>query len=236
MKNLWILAAFLFVIGCDDDPEPIKPAVEININHTWNDQSLELNKWYTTAQADSFMPTVFLYHLNNVVLVTESGKELAYEDWHLVNYSEGNYQLKYDDLEDHKVKSIKFTVGVEDSIDNYDGTLNAKFTDPMYWGMAMGYINVKLEGNSMKDGKEGLVYYHIGGYSGSNQTARNITLELPKSIEMAPGSNVLNLDMNLAEFFSSPNEIDISVTNNVQTVGADAVRIAQNWDNMFSVE
>ncbi len=236
MKNFWILAAFLFVVGCDEDPPEVKPAVEVNINHTWNGESLSLNKWYTTEQTDSFMPTVFIYHLNNVVLVTESGKEMAYDDWHLVNYSQGNYSMKFDDLDDNKIKSIKFTIGVEDSAVNWNGTLNAVFTDPMYWGMAMGYINFKLEGNSMIDGTEGLAYYHIGGYTATNQTARNITLDLPKSIEMAPGSNVLNIDMNLADFFSSPNAIDIATTNDVQRVGPDAVRIAENFDSMFSVD
>jgi hypothetical protein len=236
MKNIWILVAVLFVAGCDDDPPEVKPAVEINLNHSWDGEALALNTWYTNAQADSFMPTVFIYHLNHVVLVTEQDNELAYEDWHLINYKDGNYQLKYDDIEDNKIKAIKFTIGVEDSLANWNGTLNAQFTDPMYWGMAMGYINFKLEGSTMKDGKEGLAYYHIGGYSGANQTARNITIELPESIEMSLGKNQVNIDLNLADFFSSPNEISIETTNNVQTVGTDAVRISENWDSMFSVE
>jgi len=150
--------------------------------------------------------------------------------------STGNVLLTYVDTMGLKISKVRFTLGVEDSLTNAKGDLNQLFTDPMYWGMAMGYINVKLEGKTMQSGVEGNAYFHIGGYAAPNQTARNIELDFTTSLEAAFGKNTATLQVDLAEFFHSPNPIQLATLNDVQTVGSDAVTISQNWDSMFSLK
>jgi len=114
--------------------------------------------------------------------------------------------------------------------------LNDNFVDPMYWGMAMGYINLKLEGKSMMNGTEGNVYFHIGGYAGANQTARTIELDFPSDVRGFVGENTVGVNFDVEEFFHSPNPISLATTNDVQTTGSTAVMISENWDSMFSVD
>lgn len=240
MKNLFFaLLGMAVLAGCDDDPDPIvrETPIEITIKHTWNTADFTLNQWYTTAQADSFKPTTLNYHINHIELLDASGMATQVSEWELVNFEkDGNKVLTLTGVPEKTFTKIRFTIGVEDSMVNANGELNDDFTDPMYWGMAMGYINLKLEGKSMMDGKEGNVYFHIGGYAGANQTARTIELDLPSNVEMLLGSNLATVKMDVEDFFHSPNPISLATTNDVQTTGSTAVMISQNWDSMFTVE
>ncbi|MBO6516422.1 MAG: hypothetical protein JJ975_07710 [Bacteroidia bacterium] len=237
MKKLAIaLVGFLFVMGCDDDVPPVDPPkqdIELSLNHIWGSSAFELNEWYTTSNGDSFKPTLLRYHINNFELIDDQGGVHAYKNWEL---SEGIDQvLKFSDSTGANFTKIRFTVGVADSATNRNGLLNQEFVDPMYWAMASGYINVKLEGRSMQSGVEGGVYYHIGGYTSGFATARTIELEFPSSVKASLGNNTASLNVDVAEFFTTPNAIDIMTMDDVQTVSADAVLISQNWDSMFSL-
>jgi len=240
MKNLlFVLLGLGILAGCDDDPDPIvkETPIEITIQHLWNNSDFTLNNWYVTAQSDSFKPTTLNYHINHIDLLDQDGIWAQASEWELVNYGkDGDKKLTLTGVSDRSFSKIRFTIGVEDSLVNLNGELNDDFTDPMYWGMAMGYINLKLEGKSMKSGTEGNVYFHIGGYAGADQTARNIVLDLPSNVEMLLGSNLVTVKMDVEDFFHSPNPIMLSTTNDVQTTGSTAVMISENWDSMFTVE
>ncbi|MFT5725136.1 MAG: hypothetical protein ACI9JN_002259 [Bacteroidia bacterium] len=241
MKNLlFVLISLAVLAGCDEDPPDVKkdaPAIEINIQHLWNGDAFTLNNWYTTVQTDSFKPTTLNYHINDIFLVEADGSETQVTTWELVNYEQdGNKKLTLSGVEGKTFTKLKFTLGVEDSLVNVNGELNDDFTDPMYWGMAMGYINLKLEGKRMKDSVESGVYFHIGGYAGADQTARNIELDLTSDVSMVLGKNIATLNVDIEDFFHSPNPISLDALNDVQVTGSDAVMIAQNWDSMFSME
>ena len=240
MKKLLIALITLgFVAGCDDDPDPVKTdsPIEITIQHLWNTSAFELNTWYTTAQGDSFSPTTLNYHINHIDLIDADGMATEVADWDLINFEKsGDKMFTVSDVPDKVFKKIRFTIGVEDSVANADGELNDNFVDPMYWGMAMGYINLKLEGKSMMNGSEGNVYFHIGGYVGANQTARTIELDFPSDVRGFVGENTVGVNFDVEDFFHSPNPISLATTNDVQTTGSTAVMISENWDSMFSVD
>lgn len=242
MKKLLLALLILpMMFGCDDDPDPMPPeapAIEITVNHEWNGSALDLNKWYLTSNADSFSPVTLNYHINHISLIDADGNATMMKEYDMVNYEQDGNTKKFtiDGVEDKVFTKIRFTLGVEDSLVNVNGELNDDFVDPMYWGMAMGYINLKLEGKRMKDGKEGNVYFHIGGYDGADQTARVIELSLNTNLEQTLGANTANLTMNIEQFFHSPNLIDLEVTNDVQVTGSDAVMISENWESMFSID
>jgi len=240
MKKLLIaLISLTFVTGCDDDPDPVKTdsPIEITIQHLWNTSAFELNTWYTTAQGDSFYPTTLNYHINHIDLIDADGMATEVAEWDLINYEKsGDKTLTIADVADKTFKKIRFTIGVEDSTVNANGELNDDFVDPMYWGMAMGYINLKLEGKSMLNGTEGNVYFHIGGYAGADQTARIIELDFSTDVRGFIGENTVGVNMDVEDFFHSPNPISLSTTNDVQMTGPTAVMISENWDSMFSLD
>ena len=227
--------------GCDDDPvEPTieKPDISIIFNHVWEGADLEMGKWYVTEPGDSFQPSLNKYHINNIYLVTTEGDDVMVKDWDMISYpDEGNKNIKLSGVEDKVFNKIKFTIGVEDSLANYNGELNNLFVDPMYWGMANGYINMKVEGRYVKtDNSIGDVYLHIGGYAGDQQTAYVIELDLAQNTRMAIGENEININVDLAQFFYNPNDISLQQYNLLHMPGATAVMISKNIPTMFSVK
>ena len=93
--------------------------------------------------------------------------------------------------------AIKFGLGV-DSITNVSGALDGDL-DPlkgMYWTWQSGYVNFKLEG-TMPD--KNWVYqkfeYHLGGYSGENNSYNAIVLK-------TENSDLINIQLDAGKFLS----------------------------------
>ncbi len=238
-KGILFLLGLALLAGCDEDPPvatPNAPAIDITLKHTWKGTEFQLNKWYTTTVGDSFQPTTLNYHINHIELIDDAGIASQLVEWDLVNFEKTNTRsFTLDGVEGKKFTKLRFTLGVEDADVNKNGELNDDFTDPMYWGMAMGYINLKLEGKRMTDGVEGNAYFHIGGYEGVDQTARIIEIDLTKNLEMVLGNNTATLSMDVDQFFHSPNDVSLPTLNDVQVTGSDAVMIAENFDGMFTI-
>lgn len=245
-KHIWnilpvvLLTGLLFSSGCDDDPKPInlpKNEIQLTLNHQWDGGELILNNWYKTANGDSFQLTRLIYHINNFELIDENG--VAYPadtKWFMVT-SETSLKPTFTmgDLNDKKFKAIRFVVGVEDSATNASGALNSVFTEPMYWGMANGYINFKLEGKSPSVGNQGVIL-HIGGYLGALKAVTKVQVDFGAGnlAQSIIGSNNITLNANLAEFFDNPNLINLATTNEIHTPSAEAVLISQNWQSMYT--
>ncbi|MBI1305519.1 MAG: hypothetical protein GC181_02765 [Bacteroidetes bacterium] len=237
------LAALLFSIslsGCDDDPKPIDTdphKITVTMNHVWGSSALHLEDWNTTSNNDSFQLTKLIYHINNFELIDADGNATpADEKWFMVNSEENmNPTFTMGDLDNKEFTAIRFTIGVEDSTVNADGMLNSLFTDPMYWGMANGYINFKLEGKSPSATSQGVVL-HVGGYLFPNMAIAHVTVNFDsgKILSSQLGKNKLTLNADLSEYFHSPNTIDLAQINLIHMPGEDAIKISENWQTMFS--
>jgi len=156
--------------------------------------------------------------------------------WFMVNSEETLKPIfNTNTIADRQLTSVKFTIGVSDSSTNASGALNSIFTDPMYRGMANGYINFKLEGKSPSVSNEGVIL-HTGGYLSPYIAIAEVEILFPTGSEVSGsfGSSKLTLHVDLAEYFDNPNLIDLSVTNEIYAPGDDAVTISKNWPSMFS--
>jgi MbnP len=244
IRYIIILAAFVttsvLTTSCDDDPPPIEQnehKITVTLNHQWDGSALSLNDWYITANFDSFQLTKIVYHINNFEFIDADGSALpADDDWFMVNGEESLMPVwTMGNLDDRIFTSVRFTIGVSDSAVNASGELNSIFTDPMFWGMANGYINFKLEGKSPSVTNED-VTLHTGGYLEPYRVIANVEVEFPTGSEVSSvlGSNLLTLNMNLAEYFDNPNLIDLSTTFDIQNPNDDAVKISENWPSMYS--
>lgn len=240
----FLVVAFSMVMlttsSCDDDPDPMDPPkqdITVMLNHEWNGSLLKNNNWYVTNNSDSFQLTKMTYHVNHFQFKDEEGNwHDAKDTWFMVN-SETTMSPVFNmgNLDGKSVIAVRFDIGVADSAINASGELNNYFTDPMYWGMANGYINFKLEGKSPSVSNQGVVL-HIGGYKSPYKAYSTVEIDFPsgKKLVGLTGSKALSLDVNLAEFFFNPNNIDLKTTNELQTPGAMAVSISQNWPDMFT--
>jgi|GEM_PF-1761659 len=243
-KSTWLfLGLVLLIASCDDeDAKPDPPTlptydVQIKINHLFGADALELNQTkYITANKDTVGITRWMYHINKFVFFGDSGTVYRPDLYFLIDAENSeSLTLTFDSLDHMAFDSIQFNVGVVDSADNYDGILNSMFTDPMYWGMINGYINMKLEGESNSVVADSVFLLHIGGYSGNYKLGHTVGMSLQgNKLQNKLGSNTLTIDVDLAEYFTNPNTIDLSTSNLIHQPNDQAKEISDNWPSMFS--
>lgn len=247
MRNLLtflaLTASLTYFSACNpDDAKPDPPtfedfSIKINLNHTFGGTNLELDKEeYVTANEDTISITRCVYHINKFKFFGEKGMVERPGKYFLVDLEdESSLTLSFDSLEAQAFDSVQFTIGVGDSVDNADGTLNSMFLDPMYWGMINGYINMKLEGRSNSVSSDSVYLLHIGGYMGDYKLSQNVTVSFnSNTLKSQPGSNNLTLNVDLKEYFENPNTIDLGTTNRVHKPNDNAKAISENWPGMFT--
>ncbi len=132
------------------------------------------------------------------------------------------------------IKSICFLLGV-DSIKNVSGVQTGAL-DPlngMFWTWNSGYIMAKLEGTSEVSAAQGHYFtYHIGGFKNGMNTTRMISLELP---EKEVRANQITITAEINQWFKGKSELKITETPVCHSPSALAMRIADNYSTMFSI-
>lgn len=246
MKNILKLTLILFsstlvLFNCkDEDPKPFKQTVALEINHTWGDSALVLNKtyfWDRINRTDTITPTKLIYHINHLKLFTEDSQEIAADyTYYMFNFEENIFLPKNISFTTPRegvkyyVNSIEFTIGVEDSTVNADNLLGSQFISPMYWGMIQGYINFKFEALNPK---VSALIYHIGGYLPPYKNSRKVRIAFNKPY-LLNQNNILTLNADIFKFFSSVNSIDIEKINLIHEPNANSKILAANISSIFS--
>jgi hypothetical protein len=123
--------------------------------------------------------------------------------------------------------AIKFGLGI-DSITNVSGALDGDL-DPlkgMYWTWQSGYVNFKLEG-TMPD--KNWVYqkfeYHLGGYSGENNSYNSVILK-------TENSDSINIQLDAGKFLS---DWYVGAHPNIMSPGKIAVDFSKILASCFSI-
>lgn len=214
-------------------------SVEIMIDNRVKSEDLVLDtKWYTNHLGDSFQISKFNYYVSNIKLTGGSNYSEP-ESYHLVEESKGSSQMfTISNVPNGTYTGISFMIGV-DSLRNVSGAQTGAL-DPangMFWSWNTGYIQLKMEGKAPKStATDKALKFHIGGFSGSNNTIRTVTLTFPQPITINGSSYHVHMEANAAKMFGMPSPIDFSAINTVHMPGANAVKIADNYAGMFSVK
>lgn len=242
MKKLGFL--FLIVlqsVACTKKPDTIvdsNPAAKINIaiENYAGSQILKLNDiWYKNENGDSLQISVFNYFISNIKLTRDDGFVYTEpESYHLVrenNASTKSFTIV--NVPPGNYKTISFMIGV-DSAHNVSGAQTGDL-DPnsgMFWDWNTGYIMAKLEGKSPSS-SGGMVLYHLGGYSGTANAIR--TVSLSKDITLPDKeSKTIHLKADALEWFKTPTTIKIK---DIDVVSANSTKIiADNYADMFSID
>ena len=126
---------------------------------------------------------------------------------------------------------MEFNIGV-DSLTNLAGVLTGDL-DPvfaMYWAWNSGYINAKLEGVSNQcSTPQNRFEYHIGGYLAPFQSIQKVNLSVSAK-EIYQNKLMINVD--LSKWFTG---IKLSTKPTINMPCTDAVMIANNYANMFTI-
>ena len=197
------------------------------------------NQWYENEHGDSFKVSKFNYYISNIRLNGSTSTYTESNSYHLVEQSDltttsfDMANVPYDTY-----TSVTFMIGV-DSLHDVTGTQSGAL-DPindMFWSWTTGYIMMKFEGVSPRSTQtSGDILFHTGGFTGANNVLKTITVSFPQAITVTSnGENHIHLSADVLALFKSPHIIDFSALNLVNTPGPNALLIADNYANMFSV-
>ena len=206
-------------------------------------QQLQLGNTYTNAWAENYTPTAFKFYLTQLRLInTDSGitYNVNKDEYFLVNFEDSaSVQLNLKAVP-FTYNRIAFLLGV-DSIRNVSGAQTGAL-DPakaMFWTWNSGYIMAKLEGNSPASPQPNNKFeYHIGGFSGTDNVLKQVTLSFPlgQAVTLQPNhSSEMTITANANTWFVGPNPLHISNTAVCTTPGPLAKQIADNYAGMFTV-
>lgn len=220
--------------------EPVKDttgSISINLEHMAGNEALVLDiKWYKNENGDSIKFGRFDYFISNIKFIRPDGTSFAEpESYHLVLTSSASSKtFVVKNVPPGAYKSVSFLIGV-DSARNVSGAQTGAL-DPatgMFWDWNTGYIMAKLEAISPQSPNDGNVQYHTGGFSGTVNVLRTVTL--PVSITAQVGVvSAINMKADVLEWFKTPNLIkikDMPTFGNAQNI----VKIADNYADMFTI-
>lgn len=183
-------------------------------------------------QRDTLTINRFKYYISHIALTDEKGKKIKLPiQYYLIDAADETSAKITLNIASGKYQSIHFLLGV-DSLRNVSGVQTGAL-DPlhgMFWTWNSGYIMAKLEGTATSSQIAGKQFtYHIGGFRANNNTARQITLPISSS------DKTITILADARKWFEGPSELVISKEPVCHSPGPLAVRIANNYAQMFSI-
>ena len=259
-----IIFGLTVTAGCKKDPIPVPPpiinpdsvatnppppppptgnAVLLNFKHMAGSLPLIADGQlrYQTAAGDSFSVELFKYYISNIVFTDDNGNEWAEpESYHLIDHNDTNSMKVYvRDMPVGNYVYVRWMIGV-DSARNVSGTQTGALdpSNAMFWSWQTGYIMAKLEGKSpVSTTVQNMIIFHVGGYAAPYSSQPTVSPGFSTQQAIVTNVSVPRIDIatNLLEWFTTPNNIQFNTLSVVTAPDADAMIIADNYADMFSV-
>ncbi len=246
----FLFLSTLLVTGCkkDETPPPDEtpaPATSMKIAFTnvvgTAPLTLGNTLQYQNLNGDSFSVSTYKYYVTNIRLTDNNNNVWAEpESYHLINHADASsLTITLAGMPEATYTSISFMIGV-DSARNVSGAQTGAL-DPandMFWTWSSGYIMAKFEGKSPSSTvAANMLLFHVAGYGGPNAVQRTVSPTFGTSTAVVITSTVpqVNITCDVQEWFQNPSVIDFSSMNNVTTTGPNAVTLADNYADMFTV-
>jgi hypothetical protein len=206
---------------------------------------------YTNNVSETFTVTTLKYFVSNVVFKKADGSSYAVpESYYFVDASNAaSTLLTIANIPAGDYTSVEYLLGV-DSTRNVSGAQTGALDKANnFWDWNNGYIFFKLEGtspsiSSMMMAKTsagaGQFMYHIGGFRNANNTnaLRTIKIDFAGN-KLSVGTNKnpqVHVAVDILEALKTPNDISFATTSMVHMPGGTALKIADNYVNMFEFE
>lgn len=204
--------------------------------------TMVLGQEYKNYFDEPFSVTKFKFYLHSIEMInTDSSRSFvtSKDKYFLVDFEDTTTTVIKLAILPYQYNRLRFVIGV-DSARNVSGAQTGAL-DPakgMFWTWNTGYIMAKLEGNSTVSPAGGKFEYHIGGFSGADNTLRNPTLLFPfnQYLDLKPGkTSEMTITANAGAWFYNPHDVPLTTTPVCTTPGLLARQIADNYSKMFTV-
>ncbi|NIG53614.1 MbnP family protein [Chitinophaga sp. Cy-1792] len=227
-----------------DIPARIPPAdtsLIISFFNYVDDQPLHYNETaYTNTAGETLTISKFMYYISNIELQQDNGKVVRVPDqYFLINDADPAGRAIYlPEIPAAAYTAISWTIGV-DSIKNVSGAQAGALApeNGMFWTWNSGYIMAKMEGHS-KSAPTALHEFqlHVGGFKSPYNSLRKVTINLTTPLVITKSHTAaLNIKANAASWFHGENVISLAQGPIVMAPGAAAIRVANNYQHMFSL-
>lgn len=235
----WILPACQKEIKMD---LPNQANLEIRFNPQMQGFPLEFGAIYPLSTGESFEPSAFKFYVGYLAL-SSAGNNPVYstqELYYLVDAAKADELLIHTRIPEGNYTHLEFLLGV-DSVRNVSGVQSGAL-DPMkgmFWTWNSGYIFAKLEGFSPDSGLPAQkVEYHIGGFRHPYNAAQTIRLPINNlnNVPLKAGQTcTVELNVDLANWFTGVTPVSIANTPVSMTPGELAWSISRNFAGLFTV-
>jgi hypothetical protein len=227
MGKLFVIIGLMFLVflpkeHCD------AAGIDLKMNAQWKGSRLSAgDQVYNISLNDTLKIETLRFYYSNVEL-KEQGKTVWKESnsYHLYDLDDTtSFNIHLNIPAGLNYDAISFLLGI-DSLTNVSGAMGGALdpTKGMYWTWQTGYINMKVEGTSaICPSRKHQFAFHIGGYSGVDNSAQQIDLKL------IPGKEIV-VGFNLDQFLSG---IDLRSQHQLMSPGPDAVKLAKQAVNSF---
>lgn len=203
LLNLTLLAILLTAFtGCTKEDIPEEASVSFTFDHVVDDKGLVSGAplGNPNAAGNNYNTTTLKYIISNLVLIDQSGNEVEYENYDIID-AFGSNQIDAKTIPNGTYEQIRFTLGVA-AVQNLSndpiGDLSPG-TD-MHFGGGSGYIFLKHEGDFLNSSNESKPFKHSYGKNGNQ-----VTFDIP-----AGGLKVNGVDKtafvvcNINNFYADP--------------------------------
>lgn len=203
------LLALFITAGCDSNEEDAPGTVTVQMNHTVSGDDLALNSLqYTNTAGNLYSVSLLEYIITNVTLQTAGGGAVALSEVQYVNADDASSQrFSAPDIAGGTYSGITFTFGIDGARNTTGALPNTTVFNNMAWpaGMGGGYHYMRLEGRFQGDAGEGGFAVHTGPTMGADYS---FDVTLPANIRVDGGETVVEVEMDVNEWFGNPNIYD----------------------------
>ena len=236
MKAITTIICYLLAIsGFSFISNPPQKKLTLIFHHQLGNEELVLGNTFKNILGENITIHRLKYYVSNFSVTDEKGKKIILPvQYFLVDESDSLSKKITFNIPDISINTIHFLLGV-DSIKNVSGVQTGAL-DPlkgMFWTWNTGYIMAKLEGESESSASAGHRFtYHIGGFRNGMNTVKKIELAVQNH-----GKQILEIHISadINHWFKNKSEIRIAEIPVCHSPGTLAMKIADNYSNMFSI-
>jgi hypothetical protein len=248
MKKYIILISLGLFLGCSSNDTPETTKVTVKFTQSWENSTIGdsdfNNTFFTNAFGTNLSIVNLRYLISNIIVYKENGESYALKKYHLIDVTKNQSLsvISEIDVPVGEYKNVKMTFGFNNT-DNIDG----HYTDlnTVSWNvpgmLGGGYHFMQLEGRFVNNTQTQTNYqFHTikaADISGATPKFTNTFFEKDLgAITVIPGS-VIEIDMNIAEWFKSPNMWNLNTLHSLMMPNhAAQIMMFENGQNVFSLK
>ncbi|GAA4889684.1 hypothetical protein GCM10023311_12210 [Flaviramulus aquimarinus] len=248
IRPIFLILLLLIVSCSDDNDDKVSQAnITFNFNHNWDETPVTNTDFntiqFTNANGEQMSITKLRYLISNITFTSTNRERLVLAGYSLVDLTNAT-NLSFTSLTNipiGKYNNVSFTFGFNNdhNYNNYTDLNSASWNVPEMLGG--GYHYMQLEGKFIDNTstETGYAYHAIRAVDNSKTPLefQDTFFEVNLGEVTITNNTVFNIEMNIAEWFKTPNTWNLNVLNNMLMPNFNAqVMMFENGQDVFSLE